>query len=339
MFIFTSLNILLSVFEFVQLLLEMMKAQCTIQTLVPNLLWTCNYPLTMTVFFGFLYHREELLSYFEDFVSLEREISHQPNRIKRLYRRNYRNVYIFYAFQSVALPAIVVLTWNRFDVSFLISYYPILRDTLTIPVILTFHLTSIITWVVNLALANLVPAWTFYHSGILLESLAFELESYSSKNVNYNIKIIQRRFEKVCRLTQRANRLFGYLIVVDHLCAMFMTCVMFYTVLSSIKGARVEVLFFFLTLIMCIGRFTIPLLMTAHLRTGFDRLKKAVVRLLVNNDTNLEKVNRANIFLTQINESRTAARPLNLYDVTPSTLLSFVSLTVGCVIVLLQSKS
>jgi len=109
---------------------------------------------------------------------------------------------------------------------------------------------------------------------------------------------------------------------------------MSYTVLSSIKGARVEILFFFLTLIMCIARYTIPVLMTAHLRTGFDRLRKAVVALLVNNDTNLEKVNRATIFLTQIKEINTAARPLNIYDL----LLFFASLTVGYVIVLLQSK-
>ena len=171
----------------------------------------------------------------------------------------------------------------------------------------------------------------------MLESLVIQVESQSSFDKHLDLKVIQRRFENVCQLTERASRLFGFLIVLDHISTLFVTCVLSYTVLSRISGADLDVVFYFMSLIGFIGRLTIPVLMTSHLRTGFNRLKKAVVELLVT-DSSPEILREAKIFLTQIKESQSAARPLNLYDITPSTLLSFASLTVGYVIVLLQSK-
>lgn len=343
MTIFACINMLAFVFEFVQLLLEMLKEQSSIQSFTPNLMWFCNYPLNVSVFLKFIFHKEELLSFFEDFEALERGNPVQSISIQRSYRRIYINVYITYALQGVGLIAIVcVIMFSELDASYLLSHYPILRDTLTIPVVVTFHLISVSIWGIHLTISNLVPAWTFYHCGINLESLAFEVECNSIKSNNYsNMKMIHNRFENVCRLTERANRLFGSLIVVDHLSTLFMTCVLSYTVLSRVGKAEIEAavcLVDSVALIFFLVRFVIPVLMMAHLRTGFDRLRKAVVGFLVNNDTNPEKVNQATIFLKTIKASQSAARPLNLYDITPSTLLSFASLTVSYVIVLLQSS-
>jgi len=336
---FTFLIAFSCTFQFVQLLLEMLKETSTIQSIIPNWLWFSHYPVNVTVLLIFLRHKDELLSYFEEWIVVEREIYHQPNSIIRSYRRVYRNVYANYLFQSVGLTVIVgIVALENLDASYLLSYYPIFRDTLTIPVILTYHLITMSIGCVQFALADLVPAWTFYHSGIMLESLAFQIESsYSSKNLNFIMKTSQLRFKKVCRMTERANRLFGCLTVVDHLSTLFMTCVLSYTVLSRMSRADLDVVFYFMSLIGFIGRLMIPILMTSHLRTGFNRLKKAVVEVL-SFDISPEKLHQAKTFLTQIKESQTAARPLNLYDITPSTLLSFASLTVGYVIVLLQSK-
>jgi len=78
--------------------------------------------------------------------------------------------------------------------------------------------------------------------------------------------------------------------------------------------------------------------MTAYLRTDFDRLRNAVVGLL-NAENSKEEMRGAELFLTTMKVSQqSATQPLNLYDITPSTLLYFVSLTVSYVIVLLQSK-
>jgi len=326
-------------FQFVQLLLEMLKETSTIQSIVPNLMWFSHYPVNVMVLFIFLRNKNEFVSYFADWAVLEREIFLQPQSIKRSYRRVFRNVYAIYLCQSVALTVIVgIIALEKLEASYLLSYYQILRETLTIPVILTYHLITVSIGSVHFALSDLVPAWTFYHSGMMLESLAFQIESsYSSKNFDFILKTSKIRFKKVCRMTERANRLFGTLIVVDHLSTLFMTCVMCYTVLSRMSGADLDVVFYFLGLTTFAGRFAIPVLMTSHLSTGFNRLKKAVVEML-DSDTSPEKFHQAKIFLTQIKESQTAARPLNLYDITPSTLLSFASLTVGYVIVLLQSK-
>jgi len=338
---FASLAMLTCAFEFIQLLLEMLKETSTIQSIIPNLMWFCNYPINISVILVFLNKKEALLSYFEDWAKLEREInpSDLPSSIKRSHRRLYNYVYVVYACQSIGLPVVVsVITLNKLDASYLLSYYPILRDTLGIPVIVIFHMISIAIGAIYVAHSNLVPAWVFYHSGIMLESLAIQVESQSSFDKRLDLKVIQRRFENICQLTERASRLFGFLIVLDHISTLFVTCVLSYTTLSRISGADREVIFYFMGLIMFLGRFIIPVLMTAHLRTGYDRLRKAVVGLLSNSESNPKKVNKVTVLLTQIKEAQSAARPLNLYDITPSTLISFASLTVSYVIVLLQSK-
>jgi len=334
--------VLACIFEFVQLLLAMLKEQSSVQPITPNILWFCNYPLNVTVFFRFLSHRKEFLSFFDDFAVLEQDNPIQSISIKQSYRRVYRNVYIIYVLQNIALIAAVgVIMFSELDASYLLSYYPILRETLTTPAVITFHWISVAIWSFHLTLSNLVPAWTFYHCGIKLESLAFEAELNSTKSNSLNIKMIHSRFENVCQMAEKANRLFGSLIVVDHLSTLFMTCVLSYTVLSRIGrtdlGTGVN-LVDFVSLIFFIVRFTIPVLMMGHLRTGFDRLRKAIVGVFINNDSNPEIMKQAFLFLTKIKESQSAARPLNLYDITPSTLLSFASLTVSYIIVLLQSS-
>ena len=59
---------------------------------------------------------------------------------------------------------------------------------------------------------------------------------------------------------------------------------------------------------------------------------------MLNSEKSADKMRAAKLLLTTMKVNQSAARPLNLYDITPSTLLSFASLTVGYVIVLLQSK-
>jgi len=295
------------------------------------------------VVFSFIFQKEALLSYFEDFAALERIILHNLNSgIKGSYCRLYLNVYVIYAVQGVGLviATAFIMSQKLEGASYLMCYYPILRDTLTIPLIMALHLTATFIGAIYFTLSNLVPAWTFYHCGLMLESLACKVESHTSTEYdkNFDIKIIKNRFQNVCRLTERANKLFGYLIVGDHLTILSMTCTLFYITLSDIDGGGREVVIYFLSLMAYIGHFTVPVLMTAHLRTGFDRLKNAVVRVL-NAENSKEEMRGAKLFLTTMDVSQqSAARPLNLYVITPSTLLYFASLTVSYVIVLLQSK-
>jgi len=321
----------------------MLKKSSSIHSIIPNLVWFSHYPVNVMVVFKFIFHKEDLLSYFEDFAALERIILHNLNSgIKGSYHRLYVNVYVIYAVQGVGLViATGFIMCHKLDgASYLMSYYPILRDILTIPLIVALHLTAIFIGAIHFTLSNLVPAWTFYHCGIMLESLACKVESHTFKknDKNFDIKIIKHRFQNVCRLTERANKLFGYLIVGNHLTILSMTCTLSYNMLSGIGGGGRGTFIYLLSLITYIGHFTVPVLMTAHLRTGFHRLRNAVVGVL-NAENSKEEMRGAKLFLTTMEVSQqSAARPLNLYDITPSTLLYFASLTVSYVIVLLQSK-
>jgi len=318
-----------------------MLKETNIHSIIPNLMWFSHYPINVMVVLFFNFYKEDLLSYFEDFTALERNINpHLPKNIKQSCRRRCRNLYVIYALQGIGLTIVTgwIMSQKLDGASYLLSYYSILRDTFTMPVIVTFHLASTTIGNVHLALSNLVPAWTFYHCGIMLESLATQLESYTITNdKNFDITTIKNRFQNVCRLAERANQLFGYLVVIDHLTILFMTCVLSYTILSGFSGGGREILVYLFALITYIGHFAIPVLMTAHLRTGFDRLRSALVGVL-NSEKSADKMRAAKLLLTTMRVNQSAARPLNLYDITPSTLLSFASLTVGYVIVLLQSK-
>jgi len=240
--------------------------------------------------------------------------------------------------------------FNRPEASYLLSHYQILKESITFPGVVTFHLVSFFFMYVFLVLCELVPAWTFYHAGLALQSFVKEIEQLININ-NSNkkrvdngitksgceIRNIQLRYEVLSRLTDRANKLFGPWMVFEKAWSFFLISALLYIVLSKInKEPDFATLAYAVGMVIFSFRLVTCTLMAAHVYKCARRLRVVLSIALSREVMNPEETNRAAQFLRRMRENPLGARPLNLYDITPSLLFTFYSFAISYVFILLR---
>lgn len=329
-----------TVFQSTQLVLEMAKPNSTIHSVIPNLIWFCDYPAALLTALTLLVRRTELLSFFTDWARLEQQAVLIPNKIP--YERLYRFLYWCYGNMTLGLlGGIFLIVLIQMEASYLLSHYPLAVEILSFYGVIALQLVSVLFGWFFVTLADLVPSWTFYHAGRLLESLSLEFQDYCLKLPTgvktYDLQRLFNRYEKVSKLTDRANQLFGWMILVNQIVLFFMNCVLIYTVLSTLREPD------WMTLIIGSGTFVYSFrlvttnLLTARLVPSHEKLKNSVLTLLISKSIGPEDKKLFTLFSHRMNNPM-AAKPLGLYHIGPSTLVTIASLTVSYVIVLLQSK-
>ena len=327
--------IIIGSFETVQLVREIIKPDSTIHSLIPNLMWFCNFPPALFTALVFIVRRQELLTFFKDWTRLEQQmvLKQKPPQQKYLFKIIY-GVYGLMSFTLLSGISIILL--NRMGASYLLFHIQVLWDTLTVYGITTFHFVSVFTAWYFVVLADLVPAWAFYHAGHILESLAVDFRE------RYDVRQLYLRYEIIGQLTERANRLFGWMIVINQSTIFFMNCAQLYTVLSTMRNADFDTVVYFFGFVSFCIRMLIFNLMAAHLSNSFYIFKNELSSILLSCNKSSAAMMSHDDFeqlkLFCIHMSPIVARPLNLYQINSSILLSIASLKISYVIVLLQSK-
>lgn len=346
-FLSTFLLLFNSCFQIVQYFQEILEPTSTVHSLIPNLMWVCVFPAGLIVAILFLVHHKKFVSFFNEWAVME--VNLIPTvRSRRNYDRLYRFVYAFYLVTGIVLPfGISIVVLSRTEASFLLSHYAILRDTLTIPVILSYHVITGFLVGVFICLSDLVPSWTFYHAGLVLQHLAAEVkqscergkrECGSNRELLGTNRIILR-YGKLSRLTDKANQFFGVMMVVDQTAILVMVCALLYTVTSTIKVIDLNMLLYLSGLILFIARMMICNLMASHLSSSYVKLKVVLAKAVCTNER-MDPAERKRVqhLLSWMSQTPLCARPLNIYCITPSNLMTVSSLVISYVIVLLQTK-
>lgn len=348
-FIWFALLVLNCVFELVQLGLVVMQPYSSIHSIVNNLIWLCQFPAALASMAVFLQKRRLLLSFFEDWRHLESQLPLLA--LKKKDGRLYTLLYGGYLVMAVVMIAgVTVVMVNRTEASYLLSHYPTLRDAMTLPGVFIFHLSSVTVGLIFVSLADLVPAWTFFHAGIALRALAAEIEYknggvfkvdnnlVSVRDGGMRFQSIWTRFEVLSKLIKRANKLFGSLVIIEQFLLLFMICVLVYMVLSEIRDPNWDTIVCLVGTIVFSLRLSTTLLMASKLHASSQHLKLVLSKsLLISGSQN--QVAQFEYFYVRVKESSLTARPWDLYDVTPSALLKVFGLVISYVIVLLQSRS
>lgn len=339
--LYLSLMVLVTVFFLYQLELEVVNTESTTQSILPYLMWFCNYPLYLTSAFTFLTRRKELLILFRDWMQMEQQLLHPPavnNQQRKDYRRLYFCVYALYACHGIStLSGTASILITQPDAPFLLSHYRIIRETLTLPGTMVLQLiTFVIGWIFVL-LADLVPAWTFYHAGLALQSIENHIEVLRPSS----IQRIRFHYEMVSRLVEKVNQIFGGLIVLDHMTLFSMICALLYNILKTFRDPNADTVRFSIGFVFFVLRLTVPILMASHLHTSSFKLRAALSAAITNEAIVMnseESSHRSILLLNWMNQNPLAARPLNLYNIHPTILMTMTSLVISYVIVLLQSK-
>ena len=329
-----SLMVAMCLFQLVQLWLEIIKTSSNNYTVIPNLIWFCNFPCAIATAVVFFSRSQDILAFFVRWNQLELQLEMEPKRSS--FRKLYYFVYGSYAFISIDLIiAICAIMWNRMDASYLLSHYQIFRDNFPEFVIMFFHLASAISMWFFVILSDLVPAWTFYHASLALHSLTLKVEQRPG-----GCGILQLRYlyDMVSGLVERANDLFSWLMIVDHAGLFFMICAQCYTVCSSFREMNWSTWGYFSGAFIFSFRLLTSIAMASKLHSSYDRMKLAVCIALTSEKISRDDCRRLKLFLIRMKANALAARPLQMYKITPSTLTTIISLTLTYTIVLLQSK-
>ena len=129
-------------------------------------------------------------------------------------------------------------------------------------------------------------------------------------------------------------------MIVNHGTVLFMICVMAYSMLYHIHASPIDAIIYFSGFSTFALLLTVGHLLAAKLHSAALSLRSTLSSLKSQNSVQLTKkeFNVAFTLLVRLQEDQLAARPLNLHTVTASNLLTFTTLIISNVIVLLQAN-
>ena len=354
------------VFEFSQLIIGIFRMN-TVHDIIPILIWFIPFVQSITSQVKYLLGRQELLSFFDDFHNLEEEIDlrNKPqNHIIKSIKTTRLVAMFYYVFMWIGLLMGLAYIIIQFPESpFLLSTHHWITATLGLTLIRFIHIFDLVLHFISTSLADIVPAMVFYHISLKLRLLTEELSqvaelcfksetqiSHVSKSCfqplsekitfSAHLRCIWLKFGDISKIVERANTLFGPLILFDHGVKFFLTCTMLYLTLYHFQKATFQAEVYFIKLIIISINLVLCNLLASQLYCASTNMKKKLLSLMNEHWDSIEKQDKdtLNTFLNQVQQEELAACPLNLYQITPSMLLTTLSLTVSYVIVLIQSK-
>lgn len=332
-------------------MLEILKENNTIQDYIQNLSWFCTLPLSVFTCATLILKRQELWKFFKDWRQMETrfKINLNSSKIKRLKQMVILTNWLMYG--SVVLAASILIVY-RPDASYLLSHYKEVRDSVSLPLVITFHGITILSNLIIESLSGAVPGFIFYHSAQILRSFKINTKQIFKKLSHKNTlsplesSVFQAgmheiciRYEVVSQLVKRANRLFGILMIFNHGTVLFMIVTLFYSIFHQLKRSRIDSIIYFGGVLPYIYQLVIGHLLAAQLHHSSKKLRCTLSSLLARHSIYLngEDICVASSFLNHLKEDQLAARPLDLYDITCSNFLTFTAIVMSNVIVLLQT--
>ena len=179
-FVFFILSGFTAFFTF-QLIIELIW-MTNIHKIILQFTWFMSYVSSLFVFIYYNLKRQNLLLFFEKWKQFEiiqsfnvRSSVYIVGGVKKKRLVNFMFVsYLLMAFGN--LFSLCNMMKNEPEAPHLLSHYEILRNWLTVPLILVLHLigTSLL-WVL-FALLDLVPAIVFYYTGKMLQCIEHNLQ-------------------------------------------------------------------------------------------------------------------------------------------------------------------
>ena len=159
------------------------------------------------------------------------------------------------------------------------------------------------------------------------------------------VHLIWKQYDNIDRMVNRANSLFGTFWVCSQGVIIFMITALLYSVFYYLDDAlRMrsvdQILPYLLNFIALTFRLISSTLISSHLYRSAIKFRVTLNHLFNQHWFQLSKPDRELLrsFLLRISTDHLIASPLDLYDITPSILLTVLGLVVSYVIVLLQSK-
>jgi len=248
------------------------------------------------------------------------------------------------------------------DKTIFFSCFPLIRETVNIHAITWFNSMNLYYIHLYQYLGELVPTIFFYHAGCMVEDLEKRLkhtvaEMFSDhhsvresgtwvtpeSDINApsssgeSFRLIWKRYETIFRSVDRANSLFGILVVNSQFRSFFAICLLFFIAfgtssLPDVKTIMLSLMFIDILRTVYVNQFL------SHLCLSRVRMQDTMAVSLCNNWYLMSEKDRQFLvtFQSRLYTGELAASPYELYSVNKTNLLSMLSLIVTYIIVLTQ---
>ena len=198
---------------------------------------------------------------------------------------------------------------------------------------------------------DIVPSFVYYRAGLVLQVLVDRWESFLLQRDSAKVQRIVAFYNSIGNLVTRADYLFGPLIVINHGTTFFFICTLTSTIVKPSLWTQSDSFrnILFGNLIFFLARLIWPVMFMSKLYGSSERLKAIVLSSFSNTiaeDHPNKKSSTTSITLDKsikkfafllVNKSLLAC-PNGLYSITPSILLTMLSLLATYTIIILQSK-
>jgi len=337
-YLFTVFILLLSlaygIFELIQLAIEIWSVKKMVET-VPNFLHSTYIIVSLVCQCLIWFRRHHIVQLFNDWKQVEMESKFTSLAIikRAVFGQN-----IFCLVFSVIAPLVVFIrNFLEPHSSLFLSHYSIVRETFNLLLVCAVH--SIVAGYVTfmLSINILFPMMFFYHMAAIVGNLAEEWDA-RLRNEEY-LRVVWQKYERILHLTERANKSFGPVLVVLHIYFVFEICLMvFFTIeeFQALKSTRFNSLATAIALKLCLAFLNWTF---SQLYLSTNTLQKTVADELSQKWHQLDQSNRHLYvsFLMRLGKGDMSVRPLNLFTVSPSNLLSVSAIIMNYTVVLAQS--
>ena len=336
--VFSSLVVSLLCVMLVFMVVRMFFSGCNMATMmqiVPHIQAIVPFFVSVYCVFHLLSYRRQILLLFHDWNRVELPETGLPSyRIDKMTK-------IFYAANYVQniMILIFIIIWNiqQPDNEIFFSQYPVFRDTLGVPLIAVSSALVLYIAQVFLFIGKAVSVLFFYHAGLAVENLNddWQLQLQDKRLIGS----VWNKYQVILRLVDRANQLFGPIIVVYDFYTFVLICIDAYQLFLCLKYQRA----WLLVLVIVFYCFWIGLTtwLMSQVYRSCDKFKRSVTDLLSEKWYQLDQQDRDVLvmFVSRLDEQEMAVCPLNLYTVNQTNVFSAVSLIISYVIVLNQSQT
>ncbi len=330
----------------------------TTQDVFLPITYVCMLPIIVLTWILFLLFRRKFLTFFLDWEKLERKtpigiVDHVAiKRVSKItntiYCLNNASFFCFLVYFSATMEI-------KPSEDIILYYFP---NLLSSPLFSVIYRVSHATWgfstMVIYLVIDMVPIFVYYHISKTVEAMVVEIKRIQAqeiKGISYRIEAMWARFEHLRQLLQRADQIVGPIIIINHGTTFFSICCSIYLIIktSTIKKELLSstlaesglfnfwellpgsIMFNTFRLLFCI-------FMIDKVQKQSDSLVTTTTRLSASRYRSTDKEERRiiTILLNRVQSAGMIACPAGFYNITPSILLTLMSLIVTYTIILLQ---
>ncbi len=255
---------------------------------------------------------------------------------------------------ALTATSVVFDTNKRPEASYLLSYYAFFREPGMYPLTVGIPLAAIFFEKILTAMSDLVPSFFYFHVSLAVRGLASRIESLhrassavetiqlddqkATQTSRQGIQTIRSDYNRLRQCVERANALFGPVIIFSHSLKFCLICVLSYKTLYGLANSS-QYGVFFVNLIFVAYELVSNVLLISQLKKADSDFRGSYSDYVTDGWSSLapEEKETAAAFSNELRVEQLAVKPSNLYTIQPELLLKMLGLVTTYTIILLQS--